>query len=276
MADPHVLSPVRLIDRFGRAITYLRISVTDRCNLCCYYCMPERPRFLACEELLTREEIGQVAQAGVAMGITKIRLTGGEPLVRRDIAELVRALSQIEGIEDLALTTNGTLLVEYAQTLADAGLDRVNISLDTIDPARFSDLTGGGDVRQVLRGIEAALKAGLTPVKLNCVVGERHTAEDLKAVQAFGSQRGLEVRPIQRIDLRAGVFSCVERRGGGDCRNCNRLRLSSDGMVRPCLLSDLSFSVRQLGAEEAIHRAVAEKPERGQSCTHDWMHGIGG
>jgi cyclic pyranopterin phosphate synthase len=276
MADSRVLSPARLTDQFGRAITYLRISVTDRCNLRCYYCMGERTRFLGREQLLTPEEIVGVAQAAVTMGITKMRLTGGEPLMRRDITELVRALSQIEGIEDLALTTNGTLLVEHAQALADAGLDRVNVSLDTVDPARFLDLTGGGDVRQVLRGIEAALKAGLTPVKINCVVGERHTAEDLRSVQAFGRRRGLEVRPIQRIDLAAGVFSHVKGSGGGDCGNCNRLRLSSDGAIRPCLLSDLSFSVRQLGGAEAIRRAVAEKPERGRPCTHDWMHGIGG
>jgi len=266
-----------LIDRFGRKITYLRVSVTDRCNLRCIYCMPvEGLKLLRHEDILSFEEIVEVIRAAVDLGISKVRLTGGEPLVRRSIVELVRAIAAIDGIEDFGMTTNGTLLAAYAQPLADAGLHRVNISLDTTDPDRYREITRGGEIAQVFSGIEAAKKARLTPIKLNCVVGKHYPKADAESVKDFGLSTGLEVRNIHLMDFEAGRFSVVEGGSGGDCKRCNRLRLSSEGAIRPCLFSDISFSVRELGAVEALRRAVIEKPEAGGVCKHNWMHGIGG
>jgi len=266
-----------MIDPFGRKINYLRISVTDRCNLRCRYCMPvSGVKLLPHEDILSFEEIVEVVRIAVKMGITKVRLTGGEPLVRRGIVELVRMLAAVEGVEDLAMTTNGILLARYASALARAGLHRVNVSLDTTDAERYRELTRGGDVRDVLAGIDAALSARLRPVKLNCVVGARSDGADAESVKRFAREKGLQARIIRMMDFASGRFSVVEGGSGGDCPRCNRLRLSCEGGVRPCLFSDLSFSVRELGPEEALQRAVIEKPRAGGPCNHAWMHGIGG
>jgi cyclic pyranopterin phosphate synthase len=270
-----------MIDSFGRRIGYLRVSVTDRCNLNCRYCTPPGGmQFLRREHVVSFEEIVAVVRAAVDIGITKVRLTGGEPLLRTDVVQLVEVLGRIEGIGDLAMTTNGTLLAQHAGPLAAAGLHRVNVSLDTTDPARYRELTRGGDFTDVVAGIDAAERAGLMPIKLNCVTGSpSNDAEDdadVRSVKEFGRIRGLQVRIIRRMNLQTGLFHVVEGGSGGDCRRCDRLRLSSDAMIRPCLFSDLAFSVRQLGAVEAIDRAVAAKPAGGRPCTHDWMHGIGG
>ncbi|MGB2823689.1 MAG: radical SAM protein [Phycisphaerae bacterium] len=266
-----------MIDRFGRTINYLRVSVTDRCNLRCRYCMPaEGVSLVPHSEILSFEEIEEVARAAVSMGVTKVRLTGGEPLVRRGIAGLVRMLAAIEGVGDLAMSTNGTLLAGLAADLKAAGLMRVNVSLDAVDPGRYAEITRGGDVGEVLAGIAAAEAAGLAPIKLNCVVSESSDEPDARDVARFGRSRGLEVRFIRMMDLVEGRFSVVEGGTGGNCRSCNRLRLTSDGYIRPCLFSDLRFSVRDLGAREAIRRAVAAKPPAGTSCTERLMHGIGG
>mgnify|MGYP005837513887 CR=1 FL=1 len=266
-----------MIDRFGRTIDYLRISVTDRCNLRCSYCMPqEGVPLLRHEDVLRFEEIGEVVRVGAGMGVRKVRITGGEPLVRRGIEILVRMLAEIPGIRDLAMTTNGVLLAQRADALAEAGLGRVNVSLDAIDPARYAAVTRGGDVRQALAGIEAARRAGLLPVKLNCVVGASCDPRDAQDVARYARDQGLEVRFIRQMDLAAGSFSVVEGGSGGDCPRCNRLRLTSDGQVRPCLFSNLGFSVRELGAAEALRRAVELKPPAGLACTNHRMHAIGG
>jgi cyclic pyranopterin phosphate synthase len=264
-------------DGFGREINYLRVSVTDRCNLRCRYCVgPEGVKLLPREEILSFEEIMEVVAQAALIGVRKVRLTGGEPLVRRNIVRLVAAISKIEGIEDLAMSTNGALLEQHAGELADAGLQRVNVSLDTVDPERYRHLTRGGDVNRVLRGIEAARSAGLEPVKLNCVSGGPCRPADRESVQAYAREQGLQLRIIPHMDFASGSFSVVQGGSGGDCSRCNRLRLSSDGRIRPCLFCDLAYSVRELGADRALREAVAHKPEAGRSCTHDWMHGIGG
>jgi cyclic pyranopterin phosphate synthase len=264
-------------DRFGRTISYLRVSVTDRCNLRCRYCMPEGGvALLGHDEILSLEEIYEVVSAAAAMGVTKVRLTGGEPLVRRGIVDLVKLIAGIDGVQDFGLTTNGILLADYADELAAAGLGRINVSIDTLSPLRFKDMTRGGDIDKVFAGIDAAEKAGLLPIKLNCVVGEFSNEEDTAAVKAFGVERGFDVRTIRMMDFKSGSFSVVEGGSGGDCENCNRLRLSSDGHIRPCLFSDKSFSVRKLGADKALREAIKEKPECGGPCEHNWMHGIGG
>lgn len=264
-----------MIDRFGRTISYLRISVTDRCNLRCTYCMPaDAAKMLPHEEILSFEEITDVARCAVDMGITKVRLTGGEPLVRHGIVTLVEMLAGLDGIADLAMTTNGLLLGRHARDLARAGLGRVNVSLDTTDPAHYAEITRGGDVATALAGIDAARRAGLTPIKLNCVVGPCNG--DAELVHRYGRENDLEVREIRLMDFEAGHFSVVEGGSGGDCPRCTRLRLSSDGHIRPCLFSDMSFDVRELGPAEAIAQAVAAKPQAGGPCSHNWMHGIGG
>jgi cyclic pyranopterin phosphate synthase len=266
-----------LFDRFNRKIEYLRISVTDRCNLRCCYCMPpEGVELLKHEDILSVEEIVEITKAAVAMGITKVRLTGGEPLTRRGIVELVRAIGAIDGIGDFAMTTNGTLLSEYAQSLAEAGLHRVNISIDTIDPDRYKKITRLGSVERVFAGIEAARSAGLAPIKLNCVIGEFSHESDAESVREFGRKNGIAVRIIRQMTFETGSFSVIEGGSGGDCPRCNRLRLSSDGKIRPCLFSDLYFDVRSLGACEAIRQALAQKPDAGGSCLNAKMHRIGG
>ena len=266
-----------MIDPFGRSIDYLRVSVTDRCNLRCRYCVPaEGLRLLPQDAILRYEEIAEVVRVAVGLGVTRVRLTGGEPLVRREIDVLVAMLSAIEGIADLSMTTNGIRLTQYAEKLAAAGLERVNISLDTLDPTRFAALTRGGDVRRVVAGIEAAQRAGLTPIKLNSVRGEGASAEEVAALEAFAERRGLLLRWIPEMDLAAGVFSAVEGGSGGDCRRCSRLRLSADGHLRPCLFSDVAYSVRTWGAEAALCRAVGAKPASGSACTTHAMHAIGG
>jgi cyclic pyranopterin phosphate synthase len=160
-----------LVDRFGRQHTYLRLSVTDRCNFRCLYCMPaEGLDWHKRDDLLSYEEMTRVVRIFASMGITHVRLTGGEPTVRRDLDVLMRSLSSIDGIEQLAMTTNAGKLANKAQLYADAGLNRVNISLDSLDPEVFTRITRGGQLDQVLAGIEAARVAGLTPIKINCVV----------------------------------------------------------------------------------------------------------
>jgi cyclic pyranopterin phosphate synthase len=266
-----------MIDRFGRHIDYLRISVTDRCNLQCCYCMPpEGIRLLRHDQILSFEEIVEAARTAVQMGIKKIRLTGGEPLVRRGIIDLVKSIAAIRGIEDLTMTTNGTLLAQYADELAQAGLRRINISLDTMDAKRYFQITRGGNILSVLQGIRAAQNAGLNPIKLNCVLGPFSTEADAEAVKQFGRANALSVRFITQMCFETGCFSIVQGGSGGDCKRCSRLRLSSDGKVRPCLFSDIFFDIRQLGPSEAFRRAVETKPKTGMPCNHEAMQAIGG
>jgi GTP 3',8-cyclase len=264
-------------DPFGRTIDYLRVSVTDRCNLRCWYCAPTRNwNLLRHDELLSFDEITSVVRAAAALGFRKIRITGGEPLLRPDLPNLVRRIAEIPGIADLGLTTNGVLLAPLARPLREAGLHRVNVSIDAVDPVRYQAATGGGDLAPVLAGIEAALAADLRPVKLNCVVEHDPDEPDARAVAAWASAHGCEKRFIPQMDMERGVFSKVFGGAGGDCPACNRLRLSSAGLLLPCLFSEPAFSVRELGPEEALRRAIEAKPEVGGRCSRNWMHGIGG
>lgn len=266
-----------MLDCYNRNINYLRVSVTDRCNLRCQYCMPESGiRLLRHEDILSFEEIEKVVRAAVAMGIDKVRITGGEPLVRKGIAQLIGMIARIEGIRDLALTTNGQLLETFAQPLADAGLHRVNISLDTIDESRYRILTRGGELRNVVRGIIAAKKAGLQPIKLNCVIEEFAGEPDAEGVKFFADQMGLEVRFIHRMNLHQGTFGVVEGGTGGDCAQCNRLRLTADGKIKPCLFNNLEYDIRSLGITEALRLALQNKPENGIKNDTGEFYNIGG
>ncbi len=191
-----------LIDPYQRVIDYLRISVTDRCNLRCLYCMPQdgiEP--LAHQEILTYEEILRVARVAVGLGISKVRLTGGEPLVRRDLERLVSKLAGIDGIKDLSMTTNGVLLEQRARSLRDAGLKRINISLDSLNPERYRAITRGGDLAKVWAGIMAALEAGMHPVKINVVAMDEHNGDEILSFARLSISWPIEVRFIERMPL---------------------------------------------------------------------------
>ena len=294
-------------DRYGREINYLRISLTDLCNLRCVYCMPaEGINKLCHRDILSIEEIAEIAAAAVELGITKIRLTGGEPLVRRGILDLVRRLHALPGLEELALTTNGLLLPEMAAALKEAGLTRVNISLDTLNPDTYRRLTRIGELEQALAGIRAAQDAGLSPIKLNAVlVGgvndmeipelvamTRDAPVELRFIElmpigdadVFGPEAYLPVDTVlQRIpELQplpsahggvARLYALPGARGRvglispvscSFCSQCNRIRLTADGYLKPCLHSGKELPLRGLHGEalrEAIRTAVNAKPE---------------
>jgi GTP 3',8-cyclase len=266
-----------MFDRFNRHINYLRISVTDRCNLRCNYCMPtEGIGLIPCEEILSFEEIAVVVRAAVKLGIDKFRLTGGEPLVRKGIVDLVAMISSIDGAKDLAMTTNGILLVKYAGDLKRAGLQRVNISLDTLDAQAYKELTRGGSLDDVMKGIAAAVENDLVPVKINCVIAKSSKEENAREVKKFCEGNNLEVRFIRRMNLYAGEFSIVDGGTGGRCDTCNRLRLTSNGLVKPCLFDEQEFSVRKMGAEQALVSALLNKPIKGSRNRKSSFYNIGG
>ena len=300
------------LDSFGRSINYLRISVTDRCNLRCIYCMPpEGVPQMSHNEVLSYEEIRTIVQAAAQLGVNKVRLTGGEPLVRAELPKLVGMLSQIEGIEELSLTTNGTILKKHALELKQAGLSRVNVSLDTLKADKFRYITHFGQLKDVLEGIDAAKEAGFDPVKINTVVMRginddeildfaKMTYEDrwhirfielmpFKGVAEFVSSVELQ----QHINLFGKLESCTPLTGNGPavyyrlagakgtigfispltepsfCNRCNRMRLTPDGKLRPCLLVedeiDLKSPLRNNAPMDKLKRlilqAVASKPE---------------
>ncbi len=266
-----------MLDKFNRQITYLRISVTDRCNLRCKYCMPEEGiKLLKHEDILSYDEIIDVIKVSIKKGITKVRITGGEPLVRKGITDLVRLISTLNGIDDLSMTTNGILFEKYAEDLKMAGLKRVNISLDTLDAEKYKYITRGGDISLVYKGIEAAIKLGFSPIKINCVVANSSNEKDALEVARYCKDLGLELRFIHQMDLESGSFSKVEGGSGGDCSNCNRLRLTSNGYFKPCLFNEHGYNIRSMGIESAINAAINNKPEFGSFNQSDNFYSIGG
>lgn len=304
----------QLVDRFDRVHNYLRISVTDQCNLRCLYCMPEEGmEFMASEKLLSFDEITEIVRVAASMGIRKLRITGGEPLVRKNLDVLIASLAKIPGIDDIALTTNGVFLEKQAEALKAAGLNRVNISLDTLDPARFRMIARRGDLQKVLKGLEAAAKVGFDPIKLNCVllkgVNEDeigsflrmsyeqplhvrfieympigHADENwkqhylpLSRVAEIAEQLGLPMEPIHRVVGNGPSEDFTIKGGRGSiglihpisnhfCEQCNRLRLTADGNLKPCLYWVDELNVRPyIGDEEGLKRlfmqALAIKPK---------------
>jgi cyclic pyranopterin phosphate synthase len=195
--------PSQLIDTFGRPHNNLRVSVTDRCNLRCTYCMQEDVTFMDRAELLTFEEIARFVRIAALLGIDKVRLTGGEPLMRRELPHLVRMLCGLEGIRDVGLTTNGILLADHARALHDAGLRRLNVSLDTLDPARFRELTRRDGLEKVIEGILEAKRVGFEPVKVNAVSIRGVTEEAVLPLAHFAREHGLEMRFIEYMPIGA-------------------------------------------------------------------------
>lgn len=304
-----------LVDSFQRHIDYLRISVTDRCNLNCIYCSAGSIPHLRHDDILRYEEIRYIVYIAASMGISKVRLTGGEPLLRPELSKLIWMLSQIEGIDDVSLTTNGTLLNKYAVELKQAGLKRVNISLDTLKEDRFKRITGVDRLGDVLSGIRVAHLAGLSPVKINTVVLRGINDDEAIDLARMSISQGWHVRFIElmpfkatrlrnletisaqkirdRIGSLAKLEPCVVKVGNGParyyrysgakgtvgfispmtepfCQSCNRLRITSDGQLRPCLLTDSEVNLKEPlrnGAnvdelKHLIRQAVAIKPER--------------
>lgn len=316
-----------LIDPFGRSITYLRISVTDRCNLRCVYCMPKngiqwQPR----ADQLSVEEIVRVVEATAQGGVKRVRLTGGEPLVHPQIVEIVRRLASIQGIEEVSLTTNAMLLEQLAAPLADAGLKRLNISLDTLDAEKFKRITRGGKIDRVWKGIAAAERAHLAPLKLNTVIVGGLNADELPALARLTIEnewhvRFIEVMPIgnaqdwgegfpvsderyvsvQEMHIKLSTFSLqpetapvgngpartfripgalgtvgfISPLGDHFCNQCNRLRLTADGFLRPCLLIDREISIKDVlrsggSLDTVFEQAVALKPEGHELLVHHY------
>lgn len=285
-------------DEFNRTISYLRVSVTDLCNLRCRYCMPEcgvEKRLHS--EILSLEEIETIVAAAVKLGVRKVRITGGEPLVRQGVPAFCGRLKDIPGLEELTITTNGLLLERYAQELKATGVDRVNISLDTLDQEKFRTMTRGGDLRQVLRGIEAAHRAGLDPIKLNTVLIGGFNDDEIPRLVGLTTDTDIEVRFIELMPLgpgsefpKAAFLPCstvlervpalkpVGSKGVARlyqlpgckgkvglitpvshdfCSACDRIRLTSDGKLKPCLHSDREIPLRGLTGD-ALRRALEE------------------
>ena len=333
------------MDMFSRTISYLRLSLTDRCNLKCMYCVTEDEQKgclvkLGREELLTYEELLRIVRVAVEMGISKLRLTGGEPLVRNNIMDFIHQLGEIDGLDDVRITTNGVLLERYGQGLFDAGVTKVNISLDTLQPDRFADITGVDCFERVWRGIETALAVGFSPVKLNMVVMRHINDDELPAFAELSRKMPLQVRfiefmPIgtstrwtrdtymstdeikarfstlgelipqekQQADGPASVFKLGADAVGSlgfispishhFCDRCNRLRLTSEGRLRSCLLHDEETDLKSVirggcsdaDIRETLLTAIRNKPkghqmadrlkEDGADC-HGRMSRIGG
>jgi cyclic pyranopterin phosphate synthase len=265
-----------MFDSFDRAITYLRISVTDKCNLRCRYCMPEDgvPRRRH-DEFLSLEQMAEVAAAAVGLGVTKVRLTGGEPLVKRGIVELVRMIAAIEGLEHLAMTTNATHLALHARALREAGLDSVNVSLDTLDPARYREITRGGDIDDALTGLQAALDAGL-PVKVNMVVLGDTTEAEISRMRSFCEGKGARMQLINHYQLTQRKRDQYAFDRPPSCDRCNRIRLLADGWLKPCLHSDEEVRLDFSRLAGSLREAILAKPQRGGACTNRAMTQIGG
>lgn len=266
-----------MLDQFGREINYLRISVTDRCNLRCIYCMPETGiELIKHQDVLSYEEIYEFVKVAVNYGITKVRFTGGEPLVRKGFPQLVKMISSIKQIKDLSLTTNGILLAQQAKDLKEAGLNRVNISLDAINKNEYARITRGGNIDDVLNGINAAKEAGLTPIKINCVIKKSVNEPNAIEVKKFCEENNLLPRFIPEMDIEKGEFSIVHGGNGGDCANCNRLRLTSNGYLKPCLFNDLSVNIRKLNYHNAMKYVIENKPACGVASISHKFYNIGG
>jgi len=228
------------------------------------------------QDILRLEEMVEFTRVAVESGINKVRITGGEPLLRKNICGLVRMLSEINGIIDLSMTTNAVLLKNYAEQLKSAGLMRVNISLDTLNAEKYRQITRGGNIEDVKQGINSALEAGLFPVKVNCVVNKSSSEEDAAEVGEYCGKLGIQARFIPLMDLESGKFGVVEGGSGGECLSCNRIRLSSDGKLRPCLFDDRFVDVRRVSYNEAIRQVIEMKPECGTLSKQNHFNSIGG
>lgn len=268
-----------MYDSYNREINYLRISVTDRCNLRCSYCMPEQGiQLKSHDDILPYEKVVQVAQAASELGIRKLRLTGGEPLVRRNVSFMVRELKSLPGIREVCLTTNGTLLAPLAAELKRSGLDRLNISMDTLDPGKYRRITRCGDIETVFAGIRAAQEAGFRGTKLNMVLIPGFNDDEVEAMKEFCRRNGLRLQRIHHYSLQdhRSAQGQLEAERPLPCHDCNRLRLTADGKLKPCLFSDLEFAIDFNDIRTSLLQAVRAKPACGIGCANRGNWQIGG
>ena len=298
-----------MIDTLGRKINYLRVSVTDLCNLRCQYCMPvEGIKKMDHDQILSLEEIYKVIEAAVDLGINKIRLTGGEPLIRKGLLQLIEKIASLDGVQDLALTTNGVLLKKFAKDLSSAGLKRVNISLDTMKRDKYHEITRGGDLGEVLEGIDAAKEANLWPIKINTVViggfNDNEIVDFAELTREGIDVRFIELMPIgqasgwsknnfisnaaiktklhdiipeidgdksspasyYKLPGASGKIGFINPISSHFCKYCNRIRLTADGKLKPCLHSNQEIDIKSLIREGkkdltgAIKDAIHAKP----------------
>ncbi len=269
----------KLFDRYGRSITYLRISLTKRCNLKCIYCYPRRRKETRDANPLSREEIRKIAEESSLLGISKIRLTGGEPLLRKDVINIVKDIASNPGIKELCLTTNGILLKKYASRLKKAGLTRVNVSLDTLQREIYKKITGKDKLNDVLMGIRAAQKAGLS-VKINFLCLNGTNESEKGQILKFCRGNSLQLQFIKRIHFPSGkdtkISSSYDR--PPDCKTCNKIRLTSEGLLLPCLFSPDAVDLRKhKDIRAAIKKVVACKPKDGfKPISNRYMIDIGG
>ena len=305
-----------MIDRYGRKIEYLRISITDRCNLRCRYCMPDGIEKVPMDRILTYEDILRICRAAVSVGITRFKVTGGEPLVRLGCTDFIGELKSMQGVSQVTMTTNGMLLAQSMPALIEAGLDAVNISLDTMDPEKFTYITKCGDISAVLKGIDAASEGGIK-TKINCVPQKGFNENEIGRFAEFAFSRGIDVRfielmPVGSADSDTGVSneyvlnllkdkypglepdSSIHGNGPAVyyhipgkkgsiglisamhnvfCDKCNRLRLTSQGLIKPCLAYSEGVDLRPAlaGTDEDIRdrliEAIQMKPEK--HCFND-------
>ncbi len=303
-------------DKFEREINYLRLSVTDLCNLRCIYCMPESGiTKLPHDKILSIEEIEDVVTSAADLGITKVRLTGGEPLVRKGIEDIISRIGKTPGINDIGLTTNGLLLPEKAQALKEAGVKRINISLDTLDPEKYAMISRGGDLEDALKGIRTAKEYGFDPIKINVVLMGGINDDEIKDFAEFGEKNGINIRFIEIMPIGecAGwnndrfisvnkvleVMPDLEKDGVDGvstnyrvpghrttiglispisshfCPDCNKLRITSDGKLKPCLHTSQEIVLKGLDKEEikeAMTKGIDDKP-KGHSLSEDRVSG---
>lgn len=318
-----------MIDKCNRNINYLRVSITDRCNLRCVYCMPkEGVSVIGHNDILKYEEILRVIKIAVRVGIVKVRVTGGEPLVRKGVVDFLESLKHIDGLKDITLTTNGILLENFAEGLFSAGIRRINISLDSLNPEKYASITRGGDLKAVLGGIDKVEKTGFSPIKINVVVIKGVNEDEILhfakiAIEKPYQVRFIELMPIGEVGAdnndkyvsndfvmeKIGKYHTLEsvsstgnntdgpariyRIQGGRgkigfispvshhfCESCNRLRLTADGHLRACLLSDEEIDLKDplrsrcsdQELEDLIKMIIAKKPNRYDTSISDNVH----
>ena len=294
-----------MIDNYGREISYLRLSVTERCNLRCRYCMPEDGICKKSHDsMMTEEETIRAVEVAASLGIKKLRITGGEPLAKRNIISLCQKAAAVEGIQEVCITTNGTLLPQYAAALKDAGVKRINLSLDTLDPEKFAYITRLGTLDQAMAGLHAALEAGFEKIKINAVLIGGFNDNEIPDLAALTQKypvdvRFIELMPIQdhdefgesafipckriieklpeavpqardgsvarlyRLPNALGNVGLISPLSDHFCGTCNRIRLTADGKLKPCLHSGDEISIRGLdweGMEAQFRRAILTKP----------------
>lgn len=318
-----------MIDKYGRNINYMRVSLTDRCNLRCKYCMPEDGIFkLHHEDILRFEEVLKIVKAASMIGINKIRYTGGEPLILSGIDNLIYKTSKIEGIKDISLTTNGILLYDAAEDLKKAGLNRVNISLDTLREDKFYNITRGGDLKKVIKAIEKCISLGYSPVKINTVLLKGINDDEIGDFINLTKELPIHVRFIELMPMgeavklyEKGNITCddviknfsnlmpIQSKKGSTaelyklpdakgvvgfirpisckfCKDCNRIRLTSVGTIKPCLHSEKEYNLKKYiedekSLEEYLKKIIFDKPsehhlEEGKSTSAKAMNEIGG